>query len=481
METLHISVSRSVHDGVFKGLLIHDLMVLSHLFYADDVVFVGEWSDDNLANLVRILQCFQLASGLKINMQKSQVLGVGVPSDVVIHGASTIGCNVMSSPFKYLRLTVGDHMSRHSAWSTIIQKIHSRLSMWKAKTHSIRGRLTLLKYVLGAVPLYTMSIYKAPKGVLHEMEISFSLEPILLSEKSIGLLGIKCWLLKNMGALVFLVIMPLTVLYFLNGYDVLSPKTVLCGLESLTRFMGVRLNLMLLISPHAGVLSYVRFIPLLRKALISFRTAGSGWCREPSMVRVESLLGSFIFSPLSDRWSCDLNGEGMFRVKDIRSILDDLFLPSSNEATRWAKYVPIKVNVFAWRARLDRLPTRDNLAKRGVIMDSSLCPICGLFPENAQHFFFGCDLVRSIALRICHWWNLNWTEISSFAEWNSWSIFDDSPPKRSFLFDDIVSFSFNWFSACIKETGTNVPVNTTLLCWSVFAISMFKKLQVVPC
>ena len=173
----------------------------------------------------------------------------------------------------------------------------------------------------------------------------------------------------------------------------------------------------------------------------------------------------------------------MFCVKDIRSVLDDLFLPSSNEATRWVKYVPIKVNVFAWRARLDRLPTKVNLAKRGVIMDSSLCPICGLFPENAQHLFFGCDLARSIALRICHWWNLNWTDNSSFDEWNSWfasirlsgklkmllegvfltfwwliwsfrnrSIFDDSPPKRSLLFDDIVSFSFNWCSNCCSSS-----------------------------
>nr|GEZ76881.1 RNA-directed DNA polymerase, eukaryota [Tanacetum cinerariifolium] len=46
-----------------------------------------------------------------------------------------------------------------------------------------------------------------------------------------------------------------------------------------------------------------------------------------------SLLGAFISSPSSDRWICDLNGDGMFCVKDIRSYLDDLFLPSSNEAT----------------------------------------------------------------------------------------------------------------------------------------------------
>ncbi|GKB94925.1 hypothetical protein Tco_0981062, partial [Tanacetum coccineum] len=45
-------------------------------------------------------------------------------------------------------------------------KVRSRLSSWKAKTLSIGGRLTLLKAVLGAVPLYFMSIYKAPKVAL---------------------------------------------------------------------------------------------------------------------------------------------------------------------------------------------------------------------------------------------------------------------------------------------------------------------------
>nr|GEY92011.1 RNA-directed DNA polymerase, eukaryota [Tanacetum cinerariifolium] len=187
-----------------------------------------------------------------------------------------------------------------------------------------------------------------------------------------------------------------------------------------------------------------------------------------------SLLGTFIFSPSSDRWICDLNGDGMFRVKDIRSYLDDLFLPSSNEATRRVKYVPIKVNIFAWRARLDRLPTRDNLAKRGINMVSTLCPVCDSFLEDVQHLFFGCDLAKSIFQRICRWCNLHWVDVSSFVEWNTWftsnrlsgklksllegvfitswwfiwsfrnrSIFDESLPWRSMMFDDIVSFSFN--------------------------------------
>nr|GEW72640.1 RNA-directed DNA polymerase, eukaryota [Tanacetum cinerariifolium] len=171
MESLHISVSRAANDGVFKGLQIHGSLSLSHLFYADDAVFIGEWSDDNLDNLIRILNCFHLASGLKINVNKSQVLGVGVPLDIVNQGASRIGCSVMHLSFKYLGVMVGDHMSRYSTWSSSIQKIRTRLSKWKVKPLFVGGRLTLLKSVLGVVPIYNMSIYKTPKGVLHEMEM----------------------------------------------------------------------------------------------------------------------------------------------------------------------------------------------------------------------------------------------------------------------------------------------------------------------
>ncbi|GKE63485.1 RNA-directed DNA polymerase, eukaryota [Tanacetum coccineum] len=114
-----------------------------------------------------------------------------------------------------------------------------------------------------------------------------------------------------------------------------------------------------------------------------------------------SVLGTVTISSSNDRWFCDLNGEGEFRVKEIRSTLDDLLLPSAGEATRWVKFIPIKINVFAWRARLDRLPTRCNLINRGVIMDSSLCPLCGLVPEDSHHIFFQCDLAKIILRRIC--------------------------------------------------------------------------------
>nr|GFB93918.1 RNA-directed DNA polymerase, eukaryota [Tanacetum cinerariifolium] len=124
MVSLHLFVTRAVNDGIFKGLCITGSSSLSHLFYVDDAVFIGEWSIENLDNLLKILNCFQLALGLCINVNKSHVLGVGVPLDIVRQGALRIGCEVMQTPFKYLRVMVGDHMSRYSAWSITIQKVH---------------------------------------------------------------------------------------------------------------------------------------------------------------------------------------------------------------------------------------------------------------------------------------------------------------------------------------------------------------------
>ncbi|GJT39083.1 RNA-directed DNA polymerase, eukaryota [Tanacetum coccineum] len=170
MESLHLSVFRTVEAGIFTGIKIDSALSISHLFYADDAVFIGEWTDSNLRSIIQMLHCFSLASGLKINLQKSNLLGVGVTGSLVNEAAASIGCSVMKAPFKYLGVMVGGNMSKINAWDDMVGKIKSRLSKWKINTLSIGGRLTLLKAVLGSTPIYPMSLYKVPKTVLHEME-----------------------------------------------------------------------------------------------------------------------------------------------------------------------------------------------------------------------------------------------------------------------------------------------------------------------
>ncbi|GKD13180.1 hypothetical protein Tco_1197587, partial [Tanacetum coccineum] len=88
----------------------------------------------------------------------------------VDQAAKKIGCAILQVPFSYLGSKVGCLMSRIQSWSEIVNNILTRLSKWKLKTLSIRGRLTLLKSVLGSLPIYHMSLFKVPAKVLLHME-----------------------------------------------------------------------------------------------------------------------------------------------------------------------------------------------------------------------------------------------------------------------------------------------------------------------
>nr|GEY24851.1 Toll/interleukin-1 receptor (TIR) domain-containing protein [Tanacetum cinerariifolium] len=159
-----------VDASLFMGIKLSHLVNLSHMFYADDSVFVGQWSDSNINTLIHVLECFYQASGLRMNMSKSKIMSVHVEGGMVKHVASKLGCLTLNTPFYYLGSKVGGSMSRVQAWKEIIDKVKSRLSKWKMKALSIGGRLTLLKSMLGSIPIFHMSIFRVPSSVLHTLE-----------------------------------------------------------------------------------------------------------------------------------------------------------------------------------------------------------------------------------------------------------------------------------------------------------------------
>ncbi|GJY99285.1 RNA-directed DNA polymerase, eukaryota [Tanacetum coccineum] len=111
-----------------------------------------------------------------------------------------------------------------------------------------------------------------------------------------------------------------------------------------------------------------------------------------------------------------------FSVKSIRQVIDANCFPVIHSATRWVKYVPLKVNIMAWKIKMDGLPTRMNISRRGIEIDSIVCPICNSGAESSCHIFFQCNLVRQLARKISSWWNVDYVDVSSYEEWYTWLV-----------------------------------------------------------
>ncbi|GKE28659.1 putative RNA-directed DNA polymerase, eukaryota, reverse transcriptase zinc-binding domain protein, partial [Tanacetum coccineum] len=70
--SISVTILNACDTGMFKGVcLANSGKNISLLQFADDAPFFGEWSNTNASNPINILRCFELGSGLKINLDKN--------------------------------------------------------------------------------------------------------------------------------------------------------------------------------------------------------------------------------------------------------------------------------------------------------------------------------------------------------------------------------------------------------------------------
>nr|GEZ79989.1 RNA-directed DNA polymerase, eukaryota [Tanacetum cinerariifolium] len=82
MKGIHCAISNAVNSGLIRGIKLGSSgIVLSHLFYADDVIITTDWNPHDIDNIIRVLYVFHLALGLKINIHKSNIFGIGVTNN----------------------------------------------------------------------------------------------------------------------------------------------------------------------------------------------------------------------------------------------------------------------------------------------------------------------------------------------------------------------------------------------------------------
>ncbi|RVW45169.1 putative ribonuclease H protein [Vitis vinifera] len=147
MEVLDVLIRRAVEGGFLSGCNIRD-----HLTYLGWILF---W--------------FEAASGLRINLAKSEIIPVGEVEEVE-ELAVELGCRVGTLPSQYLGLPLGAPNRAPYIWDGVEERVRRRLALWKRQYISKGGRVTLIKSTLASMPIYQMSIFRMPKVVVRRIE-----------------------------------------------------------------------------------------------------------------------------------------------------------------------------------------------------------------------------------------------------------------------------------------------------------------------
>ncbi|GKC01021.1 RNA-directed DNA polymerase, eukaryota, reverse transcriptase zinc-binding domain protein, partial [Tanacetum coccineum] len=353
-------------SGGCIGITLGSSLLFSHMFYADDAIFVGQWNESNINPIIHVLDCFHRASGLRINMSKSKLMGISVDADKVDKQQGKLVVLLLKPVylFRFEGSMSIYHMSIFKVPMKVLQRMKSIRSHLFNRVEFVGKKPIWVKWKnvlalkdkgdLGVSSLYALNEALMFKWVWRFFTQSSSLwaRVIKAIHEEDGKIGKKA---KSSSPSIWLDIVHEVELFKDWGTDLVSFIYKKLGNGANTSFWE---------DAWRGGTAFKCLYPKLYALELWF---------DLMLANVE---GTSLVD-MRDRWVWSLEGSGEFSVASVRKLIDDNMLSEVASKTRWIKTVPIKVNVHAWKVKLDCLPTRLNISCRGMDIESILCPMCG--------------------------------------------------------------------------------------------------------
>ena len=173
MEALSCLLDRAVREVLFVGFsagtVVSNPLMVSHLLFADDTLIFCGADSEQILNLRFVFTWFEVVSGLKINLSKSEIVPVGdVPH--IEELVELLGCKQSVLPLQYLGLPLGTTFKETAIWNPVLERVEKRLASWKRFYLSKGCKITLIKSTFTSIPTYFLSLFPIPTRVANRLE-----------------------------------------------------------------------------------------------------------------------------------------------------------------------------------------------------------------------------------------------------------------------------------------------------------------------
>ena len=173
MEAFSQLMKRAVDGGFLLTCRVggygREGVIVSHLLLVDDTVVFVKDDHNQLTFLCWLLTWFEAMSGLKINLEKSELIPLGRVENVEML-AVELGCKVGRLPSTYFGLPLGTRYKSVRVQDGVEERLRKRLALRKSQYISKGGRATLIKSTLSNLPTYFLSLLHIPKTMILRLE-----------------------------------------------------------------------------------------------------------------------------------------------------------------------------------------------------------------------------------------------------------------------------------------------------------------------
>jgi hypothetical protein len=170
MEGLSRSIKSATTAGEITSIKpFKNCPTSTHQQFVDDTLLHGTPTVKEAKAYKRIIEEFGEASGAEINHSKSMIYLFNTNPAIQRNLANILGFERKILPMKYLGIPLMDRACKMATWEGVINKLQERVKIWTYRSLNLAGRLILSKAVLQVIPTYMMSVFPAPKGILHKL------------------------------------------------------------------------------------------------------------------------------------------------------------------------------------------------------------------------------------------------------------------------------------------------------------------------